>query len=124
MKAKPGNATEIGTAFSQTSSSDYVRLSVELRNLVIQLPEFNTVIAFQELLGSGRRADIVRIFNLNNEMASLAANVSLVFHDDASFLTRVIAAFANGIILRFGRNNESEFSRLQLRSGMLVLFGA
>jgi len=60
-------------------SSDCIRLSIELRNFVIQLPEFNTAIALQELLGSGCRADIVRIFSLNNEMVFSATNVKAVF---------------------------------------------
>jgi hypothetical protein len=76
-------------------SSDCIRLSIELRNFVIQLPEFNTAIALQELLGSGCRADIVRIFSLNNEMVFSATNVSLILHDNASFW-RAIAGLPTG----------------------------
>jgi hypothetical protein len=65
--------------------SSNLRPTVKLRNLVIQLPEFNAVVVLQELLGSGRRADVVRIFELNcpNEVAVLASNISAVFRHDA-----------------------------------------
>jgi hypothetical protein len=65
---------------------------VKLRNLGVQLPEFNVVITFQELLGSGRRADVVRIFQLNcpDEVAVLATVMSLVFRHDALRYCRVL----------------------------------
>jgi hypothetical protein len=65
---------------------------VKLRNLVVQLPEFNAVITFQELLGSGRRADVVRILQLNSpdEVAVLATDMSLVFRHDALRYCRVL----------------------------------